>query len=77
MKPSTLKPGNRFLLICSDQRQREAVFVRRYPAQGGHKAVNIIRVPDFAGLEGPNDDGACTLSDYDFARKTQPLQPAA
>jgi len=76
MKPSKLKPGKRILLTGSDQRQREAVFIRRHPAQGGRKAINIIRVPDFAGLEGPNDDGTCTISDYDFSRKTQPLNAA-
>jgi hypothetical protein len=49
--------------------RRTAWFVRRVPAQQGRAAVNFLRFPDYAGLEGPDDDGTCAMSDYDLSRR--------
>lgn len=72
MKPSKMRPGQKFIINGS-----EAVYVRRHPAQSGRPAKNIIRILDCVGLNGPDDDGACVISDYDFARKAHPCQQAA
>lgn len=72
MKPSQLKPGQRLMFRPSlgDGQERLAVFVRREPARGkGRPAKNIVRFPDFEGLDGPEDDGTCQISDYDLARQ--------
>jgi len=64
MKPSKVKPEQKIRI-----HGRIAIFIRRYPAEAGRPAINVIRVPDYAGLSGPNDDGSCQISDYDFSRK--------
>ncbi len=68
MRPSKIKPGTK-LKIKTALRDRVAYFVKRVPAQGGRKAVNYLRFPDFAGLNGPDDDGACEMSDYELSRR--------
>jgi len=64
MKPSKIKPGQEIRI-----NGRIGFYVRRYPTQSGRPAINIIRVPDYAGLNGPDDDGSCQISDYDFSHK--------
>ncbi len=64
MKPSKMKPGQEIRI-----NGRIGFYVRRYLSQAGRPAINIIRVPDYTGLNGPNDDGSCQISDYDFSRK--------
>jgi hypothetical protein len=70
MKPTQLKSGDRIILTLSlGSGEVEAIFVRREPSRGrGFPAVNYIRIPDHAGLNGAADDGACTLSDYELSR---------
>lgn len=48
---------------------RTAYFMRRVPAQQGRPAANYLRFPDYAGLNGPDDDGTCEMSDYDLSRR--------
>ncbi|MEO1902632.1 MAG: hypothetical protein ABGX87_12820 [Alcanivorax sp.] len=72
MKPSELKPGQRLMIRPSlgDDGERLAFFVRREPARGkGAPAKNFVRFPDFEGLDGPEDDGTCQMSDYHLARQ--------
>lgn len=64
MKPSKMKPGQEIRI-----NGRVGFYVRRSPTQSGRPAINIIRVPDYAGLNGPDDNGLCQLSDYDFSHK--------
>jgi len=69
MKPSRLKPNQKLRVKPSaDSQGRTAYFVRRIPAECGRKAVNFIRFPDFAGMDGPEDDGTCQMSDYELSR---------
>lgn len=70
MKPSKIKPGEK-LSVQTGFAVRSAYFVRRVPAQGGRKAVNYLRFPDFAGMEGPEDDGVCEMSDYEVSRTVE------
>lgn len=70
MKPSTLKPGDKLLVTptLGGGPALVAYFVKRTPAQGrGCPAKNTLRFPDFAGLDGPHDDGIATLSDYELS----------
>lgn len=71
MRPSRTKPGTALLLYPSTGAgtPQSALFVRREPAEGGRSAVNYIRIPAQAGLNGPDDDGTCTMSDYDLRRR--------
>ncbi len=70
MRPSKIIPGTQLLITPSGGGQRNiAFFVRRIPAQGGRPAKNYLRFPRFAGLDGPNDDGTCEMSDYELSRR--------
>jgi hypothetical protein len=71
MRPSKLKAGDRLMVrpALGGGAELEAYFVRREPAKGkGCPAKNTLRFPDFAGLDGPHDDGTATLSDYELSR---------
>ena len=71
MRPSTLKPGTKLKIKCIfGQGDYTGFFVRREPAKGkGIPAVNYVRFPAFEGLNGPNDDGTCQMSDYELSRR--------
>lgn len=70
MKPSQVKPGDKLLISpVGVGRATTAFFVRRIPASQGRKAINLVRFPDFAGLDGPDDDGTTEMSDYDLSRR--------
>lgn len=71
MHPAKLKPGDKVMVACIGAvTTRTAYFVRREPARGkGRPAKNWLRFPDFAGLDGPQDEGLCTMSDYELSRR--------
>lgn len=70
MRPSKLKAGEKLLIKPAFGTQNStAYFVRRVPAGCGRKAVNYLRFPGYAGLNGPDDDGTCEMSDYDLSRR--------
>ncbi|MBL3589170.1 MAG: hypothetical protein JMN24_05150 [gamma proteobacterium endosymbiont of Lamellibrachia anaximandri] len=72
MKPTTLKYGEKLRIKPALGTTTEtAYFVRRIPARSGRKAVNYVRFPEFAGLNGPDDDGTCEMSDYDLSRRSE------
>lgn len=71
MRPTTIRPGER-VSVQTGLGTATTYFVRRVPAQCGRKAVNYLRFPDYAGMDGPNDDGTCEMSDYDVSRRVQP-----
>lgn len=69
MKASKIQAGTR--LFCTSEGSgttRVAIFVNRLPGENGRQPINILRVPDFAGLEGPEDEGIVTLSDRELSR---------
>lgn len=68
MKPTTLKPGQK-LSIEMNGRRRTAYFIERIRNGYGPHAHNLLRFPDFEGLNGPDDNGICQMSDYDLSRK--------
>ena len=69
MKPSKLKPNQKITVkLSTSSSRRVAYFVRRIPAECGRKAVNFLRFPDFAGMNGPDDKGICEMSDYELSR---------
>ena len=68
MKPSMLKKGDE-LTIKSASGEQIAFFMYRVPAEAGQKAMNYLRVPCYAGLNGPSDNGTCQMSDYDLSRR--------
>lgn len=72
LRPSQLRRGDRVLVetILGLKTMRKAIFVKREPARGkGCPACNHLIFPEFAGLDGPDDDGLCMMSDYDLARQ--------
>ena len=70
MKPSQLKPNQKLLIKPAlGAENRIAYFVKRIPAQCGRKAINFVRFPDYEGLNSPEDDGTCHMSDYDLSRR--------
>ncbi len=70
MRPTKLKHGNKLLIRPAlGTESHIGFFVRREPARGGRKAVNYVRFPDYAGLNGPSDDGTIPMSDYDLSRR--------
>jgi hypothetical protein len=57
-RPSKLQPGVK--IICDG---RPMTFVKREPAYGPRGARNVFLCPDYAGLNGPQDDGKCEMTD--------------
>ena len=70
MRPSTIKAGEKVWVRTASSVQ-PAFFVRRLPAQGGRQAVNYLRFPAFAGMNGAEDDGTCEMSDYEVSRRVE------
>lgn len=70
MRPSTIRPGEKVWVRTAFSAQA-AYFVRRQPAQGGRQAVNYLRFPAFAGMDGAEDDGICEMSDYEVSRRVE------
>lgn len=70
MRPTAIQAGEKVWVRTAGGGQ-PAYFVRRLPAQGGHKAVNYLRFPAFAGMDGPGDDGTCEMSDYEVSRRVE------
>ncbi len=69
MKPSKIKHDQKLLVKpSSGSESRIAYFIKRIPAQGGEKAINLVKFPDFKGVISPDDDGICHMSDYDLSR---------
>lgn len=68
MKPSKLKKGDK-LLIKNASGEQTAFFICRTPAEAGQKAMNYLRFPGYAGLNGYDDKGTCEMSDYDLSRR--------
>lgn len=68
MRPSKIQTGEK-LLVKTGLGIRIAFFVRRVPARSGQRAVNYLRFPDYVGMDGPEDDGICQMSDYDVSRR--------
>lgn len=71
MKPSKITAGTKLLVTSSLGNEKlTAYFIRRVPAKGrGCPAVNYLRFPAFAGMDGPKDNGVCQMSDYDLSRR--------
>ena len=67
MRPSQLPSGCK-LAITTALGVRTAYFVGRIPAETG-AAVNLLRFPDYAGLNGPDDTGISQMSDGDLSRR--------
>lgn len=66
MKPTALKPGRK--VICSG---RVMTFLKRIKACCGQPAENWFQCDDYRGLNGPSDDGRCTMTDYQVAHKVE------
>ena len=71
MRPTLLKAGCQ--VTCEG---RVMTFLRR-DTQPFHPAVNWFQCDDYRGLNGPTDDGRCTMSDYRVSRLVERLQEAA
>lgn len=59
MRPSTLKPGQRVMIqpTISTFPCNHGTFIRRVPRTSSRPAYSVIRVDEFAGLNGPEDLG--------------------
>lgn len=67
MKPTLLKPGRK-VLVSGILGHAQMTFVRRDRACCGQPAVNVFQCDEFRGLNGPEDKGLCTMSDYRVSR---------
>ncbi len=70
MKPTLLVPGRDY--ACDG---RLMTFVRRdkgFP----QPAVNVFQCEDYRGLNGPTDDGKCTMNDARVVRHVAPVGSA-
>ncbi|MDX5630361.1 MULTISPECIES: hypothetical protein [unclassified Brenneria] len=79
MKPSTLKPGMRVLLHPSlgPSGAFHATVISRTSRTYGRIALTVVRVDEFAGLNGSADNGDVHLSDYEVSRLLHPLEASA
>lgn len=68
LHPNQLQPGDELILSVSGN-QRQAFFVRRYPARWLQPAVNVLRVPAYEGLEGEYDRGNVQMDDREFTQR--------
>jgi hypothetical protein len=68
MKPTQLQPGKNYAW-----QGRMAEFLRRIPAEpgGALSAINVFRVPDFIGLNSPQDQGLTHFSDAQVSKVVQ------
>lgn len=66
MKPNALRPGE---TVQMEGIKHPLVFVRRQPRNGPIPPVNVFRCEAWAGQNGPDDAGICTLSDYEVSRR--------
>ncbi len=71
MKPSKVKAGTKLKIhpLGNPSLELDAFFVERTPTECGHPAVNYLRVPAYAGLNGADDIGICQMSDYELSRR--------
>ncbi|MBA1443777.1 MAG: hypothetical protein M3H12_02645 [Chromatiales bacterium] len=72
MRPSKIRQGAEIIVSpeFGGGKPVHAFYMKRVPARGrGRPAVNYLRFPSYAGLNGPDDDGTCTMSDYDLSRR--------
>ena len=51
-------------------------FVRRITTQGWRK-INILQCDEYRGMNGPDDDGKCEMTDMYLYRKCVPAPPKA
>jgi hypothetical protein len=57
-RPSKLRPGTR--VLCGG---RVMTFLERQPGYGPLGPRSLFQCDDYRGLNGPNDDGKCTMTD--------------
>ena len=72
MRPSKIKPGTKLrvkMALGAGTGIKDAVFIRRI--NDGRNVINLVRIPSFAGLNDPEDDGTCQMSDYDLSRRAE------
>ncbi|MEC5319012.1 hypothetical protein VSX61_08690 [Brenneria populi subsp. brevivirga] len=76
MKPSALKPGMHVLLRPSLGLPGafRATVISRTPRTYGRPALTVVRVDEFAGLNGLDDNGEVHLSDYEVSRLLHPME---
>lgn len=72
MKPVDAKPGQRLYYTSPNGSQRVAYFEKRVPRYGKQPPCNILRIPDFEGMYGPDDKGFCSLTDREMKRSCAP-----
>ena len=67
MKPSTLRVGQLVKIVSSVDGKRRDATVVELGNRGGNSFV--FRVPDFAGLDGPDDKGLCSMRHHDVCKR--------
>jgi hypothetical protein len=68
-----LKPGRK-VLVAGIGSPQPMTFVRRDRACCGQPAVNVFQCDEYRGLNGPEDKGICTMSDYRVSRFVEVVQ---
>lgn len=67
MKPTSLRHGDRLRYTRGLSPDRIYVFLRRTPRLLNQPAVSLLHCPDYVGLNGPDDRGLITVSDYELS----------
>jgi hypothetical protein len=66
----------RFLIPGQPIKYNGRVMVFRRRLRNGHettgRTVNLFQCDDYRGLDGPDDEGLCTLTDYQVAHGATP-----
>ncbi len=68
-RPQKLRAGDRIRYRTTGGRIVEGEFIMRCPRSAHGPALNVVRFPIYAGLNGPSDVGDSTITDYDLARR--------
>ena len=73
MNPSKIKEGQKLKIQTNAGGERTAYFIERIAGTNGtmSKAINFVRFPDFAKLDGPDDDGIVQMSDKALSERGQ------
>jgi hypothetical protein len=67
MRPTLLKPG-----MVVDVNGRRMTFLRREKPYCGRGALSWFQCDAYRGINGPNDDGKCTMTDHYVVKNVKP-----
>lgn len=67
MKPSKLRCGQKVKIVSNVNGKTRDAIVVELGQRGGNSFV--FEVPDYAGLDGPDDKGLCTMRHHEVVQR--------